>query len=139
MDDIAVLRFRWRGVVNAGAVVGVGTGATGPYTLDFTVGGAVTMPIVPGTVRIAATIAGPATIYARDLPWPTARQAMECRGGRLIGDVDPTVESTIDYMTGQATVTFNAPVPAGNIVANFESEWVIQPLDLRAEWDVNAL
>lgn len=139
-DDIAVLRFRWRGTANAAVAVFVAPGGSpGPFTLDLTNGGVIATPIVPGTVYIQAPIAGPATIYARDLPWPTAQEAITCRTGRIIGDVDPGVDSVIDYYTGQAVVTFNQNIVAGNILSDHESAWAPEPMDIRAQWDVNTL
>ena len=142
-DDLAVMRFRWKG---AGSQLfwdsGVsGTGKTaGPYTLDLTGGGAFRMPIVPGTVRIQAP-AAVGNMVVRDWPWPTAVEAKTCQTGRMMGDIDPNVDSTINYETGNVVVTFSAIVAAGppNILVSFEYDYSKQPIDYRVGFDVNAI
>jgi|GEM_PF-1925262 len=141
--DLRVLRFRWRGTVAAAVPVGDGDGSPGPFNLDFADHGGVgppppqPPPIVPGTVKISA----PGGLVVQDWPWPRGDWQAECRYGRLIGDVDPTVDSWIDYTTGQAVVTFNANVPAAanNITADFEHEWVMVPLDIFVSWDADSI
>lgn len=145
-DDRAVLRFRWRGinVKTAWDTTVAGTGVAGPYTLDLSLLGANPLPIIPGTVRILAPVApGPPVVYAesRDWPWPTAVERQTLAMGRMIGDVDPTVDSTINYETGQVIITFNQNViaPTTNILADFEHEGTKDPIDTRIEFVNNAI
>jgi len=144
-DDKPVLRFRWRGNVVKAAwdTLVAGTGVAGPYTIDLTGGGANVMPIIPGTVRILAPIAvGPVvTVEARDWPWPTAEERKTCVTGRMIGDVDPNVDSVINYETGQVVITFNQNIVAGppNITADFEHDGTLLPIDIRVTFDINQI
>lgn len=139
--DLPVLRFRWRGAtVQTGWNTGVaGTGIAGPYTLDLSNAGAFAMPIVPGTVRIVAPYAA-GNCIARDWPWPSALERSACTTGRLIGDVDPSVDSTINYESGQVVVTFNQNiVVAPNISADFEHDTARQPVDVNLVYDLHSL
>jgi hypothetical protein len=141
-DDLAVLRIRWQGA-NAVALANAIAGAAspGPYTINLAgmLGGGV--PIVPGTVRIVAPDGGGGFWTVRDLPWPSAVEARQCVTGRMIGDVDPNVDSTINYETGVAVITFpgNVPVPPPQIQAEYEWGYDKQPIDYRVNFDVNAI
>jgi len=140
-DDLPALRFRWRGATAQTAWnTGVpGTGIAGPYTLDLSNAGAFATPIVPGTVRIVAPWAG-GNCIARDWPWPTAVERSTCTTGRLIGDVDPTVDSTINYESGAVVVTFSQNIAvAPNISADFEHDTRRQPVDVNLVYDLHSI
>jgi len=141
-QDLPVLRFRWRGA-NVVALVNAiaGAGNPGPYAIDLTAVAGGGVPVVPGTVRIVAPDGAGGFWEARDWPWPTAREAMTHTTGRLIGDVEPSVDSTIDYATGQVVITFpgNVPAPPPQIQAAFEWAYGAEPMDVRVEYDVNAI
>lgn len=140
-QDVSLLRFRWRGAtVQAAWNTGVaGTGIAGPYVLDLSNAGAFTMPIVPGTVQITAPFAA-GNCLARDWPWPTAVERQTCTTGRMIGDVDPSVDSTINYETGQVVITFSQNiVVAPNISANFEHDTERQPVDIHLVHDIHTI
>lgn len=127
-----VLRFRFAGTPVGGAGAGSGTGVAGPYALVLG-----DINIVPGTVKITAPKAVGSCI-ARDLPWPKGDQRPECRYGFLIGDVDPFVDSVIDYVLGVGTITFNGLIVAapGNILADYEhDDAALVPLDIFVSWD----
>jgi hypothetical protein len=144
-DDVAVLRFRWRGAtVTVALAVGGGDGTAGPFgPFDLTNAGAITMPIVPGTLVITAPLVAGGNAVLRDYPWPSANQARFNTEGILIGDADPgTPFGIINYETGQiAAVTFNGAIvnAVGNITASFESDYNKEPMDIRVEYDVNAI
>ena len=133
--DLRVLRFRWRGTVVAAAAVGDGNGTPGPFTLAL--GG----PIVPGTVKITAPLVAGGSAIAQDWPWPRGDQQAECRYGRMIGDVDPTLDSTIDYQTGAVVVTFDGPIvnALANIIGDYETDFVHVPLDIFVSWDADSI
>jgi len=142
-DDVnlAVLRFRWRGdtVKTAWNTTVPGVVSPGPYTLDLSGGGANVLPIIPGTVRIVAPTAT-GTVVARDWPWPTAVERGLCTTGRMIGEVDPGVDSTINYETGAVVITFDQSIVAApNILADFEHDGTWLPLDIHIEFNINAL
>jgi len=130
VQEERVLRFRFGGTVVAGAAVGAGLGTPGPYFL--TLG----QPnIVPGTVKITAPKAV-GTCIAQDLPWPKGDQRAECRYGLMIGDVDPFVDSIIDYAAGRINVTFNANIVIAPILGDFEHDSAaLVPLDIFVSWD----
>lgn len=147
-DDLRILRFRWRGTVAAAVAVGDGDGTEGPFNLNLPDHGGVgppppqPPPIVPGTVEITAPLVAGGTTIVRDWPWPRGEDQRECRRGRLIGPlVDPLVDSWIDYETGLAYLQFAAGDlivnAANNIVADFEYEAVLTPLDIFVEWDAD--
>jgi hypothetical protein len=141
-DDVAVLRFRWRGVVAAAAVVGDGDGTVGPFTLDMSSVGAQLPKIIPGTVVITAPkLVGPGNCVARDWPWPSAEMRKETRRGRLIGDVDAQFDSYIDYEAMTAVVKFSAAIvaAAGNIAADMEHTGTWLPIDIRVTFDLNTI
>jgi len=139
--DLRILRFRWRGTVAAAVVVGSGDGTVGPFTLDLTNGGLLGMPIVPGTVVITAPLVAGGNAVAGDWPWPRGEWQPECRYGRMIGDVDPSVDSIIDYETGQITITFSGPIvnAVGNIVGDYEHDYEHVPLDIFVSWDADSI
>jgi len=133
-DNLSVLRFRWRGTVAVG-VADNGTGVAGPYTFDIPalLGGPIGGGIVPGTVKIG----GPGGETLLDVPWFRGENKPRCVVGKIGGDIDPAVDSTINYETGEIVATFNAviPVGVGNISLDFEYDWVPTPLDIHVAWD----
>jgi hypothetical protein len=130
-DTLSVLRFRYRGTVNAAVASGDGDGSQGPFTLT-----PLSTSVVPGTVVITAPRVVGGNSVARDLPWPKGEWREGLRYGRMIGDVDPAVDSIIDYQTGDITISFdqNIAVGVGNILADFEDDYVPQPLDIELSW-----
>jgi len=134
-DELRVLRFRWRGTAIVGGLVGTGTGVVGPYTLTLAAG----VPIVPGTVVVTAPRVIGGNCVARDWPWPKGNQRIDCIQGRMIGDVDPGLDSLINYETGIITIMFNSAIvnAVNNITANYEHTYTKQPMDVRISYITN--
>lgn len=94
-------------------VAGTGSGDTGAgtNTIDHITGVA------------AVSFAGaPLTGLTIDADYQSGQVATDDGLGRLVGDVDPAGNNTIDYDTGAVDVTFDSAPPAGtDILANYEN------------------
>jgi hypothetical protein len=101
----SMLRVRRKGDVVVSNEVLIGTGSAGPYTIQL-----LNTDIVPGSVVITVPTAG-APLVVRDSGFVDINTGLALLGG----DVSGTVDSTINYATGEVIVTFSAVVIAPTV------------------------
>lgn len=121
-----LLRVRWLGTAVAGATIFTPTGTVTTFSGKLH---ATRRNYAPGSIVITATIGGgPMTIR-------------DTGNGRLVGQKATTNEradGTIDYRTGDFTLTFSADPDNVAVTADYEHDTLYLPLDIDLQWDSKA-